>query len=40
MDIFDFELSMEEMWQIDHIPLMGFSGELPSIWPDRIKQLP
>lgn len=38
INIFDFELSEEEMKQIDNIPETGFSGELPNIWPDRIGQ--
>ena len=36
MDIFDFELSTIEMEQINALPEMGFSGELPDIWPDRL----
>lgn len=36
INLFDFELSEEEMNQIDTIPEMGFSGELPNIWPDRV----
>lgn len=36
INIFDFELSAEEMEQINNIPKMGFSGELPDIWPDRV----
>ncbi|RNA62217.1 aldo/keto reductase [Chryseobacterium nematophagum] len=36
INIFDFELSEEEMKQIDQLPEMGFSGELPNIWPDVI----
>ena len=36
INLFDFELSEEEMKQIDNIPEIGFSGELPNIWPDRI----
>lgn len=36
INIFDFELSEEEMNQINELPEMGFSGELPNIWPDRI----
>ena len=35
---FDFELTAEEVELIDNLPEMGFSGELPDIWPDRIKQ--
>lgn len=35
INLFDFELSAEEMKQIDNLPEMGFSGELPNIWPDR-----
>lgn len=37
INIFDFELSEEEMRQINELPEMGFSGELPNIWPDRIE---
>ncbi|TDS07519.1 aldo/keto reductase [Sphingobacterium paludis] len=36
LDIFNFELSADEMSQIDHLPEMGFSGELPNNWPDRV----
>lgn len=36
INLFDFELSAEEMKQIDNLPEMGFSGELPNIWPDRV----
>ena len=36
MDVFDFELSAAEMEQINTLPEMGFSGELPNIWPDRL----
>lgn len=34
--LFDFELSDSEMKQIDSLPEMGFSGELPNIWPERV----
>lgn len=34
--VFDFELTEEEMKSIDLLPQMGFSGELPNIWPDRL----
>lgn len=34
--IFDFELSEDEMAQIDNLPQMGFSGELPDTWPEII----
>jgi len=34
IDIFDFTLSQEEMKQIDELPEMGFSGEMPNIWPE------
>ncbi|MCW3787808.1 aldo/keto reductase [Plebeiibacterium sediminum] len=37
MDVFGFELSEDEMKTIDDLPEMGFSGELPNIWPDRVK---
>lgn len=36
IDIFDFELSPEEIEQINTIPEMGFSGELPNHWPDIV----
>ena len=36
IDIFDFELSTQEMEQINTLPEMGFSGELPNLWPDRV----
>lgn len=36
IDIFDFELTENEMIQIDEMPEMGFSGESPNIWPDRM----
>ena len=36
IDLFDFELSEDEIRQIDALPEMGFSGELPNIWPERI----
>lgn len=35
--IFDFELSTAEMELIDNLPEMGFSGESPNFWPDKIK---
>ena len=34
INLFDFELSLEEMKLINTLPEMGFSGELPDIWPD------
>jgi len=36
INVFDFSLTEEEMAQIDNLPPMGFSGELPDIWPDRL----
>ena len=36
IDIFDFDLSEEEIIQINNLPKMGFSGELPNHWPDRV----
>ncbi|ALJ06527.1 oxidoreductase [Pseudalgibacter alginicilyticus] len=33
-NIFDFKLSDKEMLLINELPEMGFSGELPNIWPD------
>lgn len=35
MQLFDFELTAEEMHQINTLPEMGFSGESPNSWPDR-----
>lgn len=35
--VFDFELTAEEVDQINRIPKMGFSGELPNEWPDRVE---
>ncbi|WP_026753426.1 aldo/keto reductase [Sediminibacter sp. Hel_I_10] len=34
INIFDFKLSDEEMKLINELSEMGFSGELPNIWPD------
>ncbi|PRX38892.1 aldo/keto reductase [Salegentibacter salegens] len=36
IDLFDFELSAAEMEKINKLPQMGFSGELPNIWPDKV----
>ena len=36
IELFDFELTSAEMEKIDHLPKMGFSGELPNIWPDKV----
>jgi len=36
IELFDFELTSAEMEKIDQLPEMGFSGELPNIWPDRV----
>ncbi|QDO92650.1 aldo/keto reductase [Formosa sediminum] len=36
-EIFDFKLSEQDMKQIDELPEMGFSGELPNMWPDIVK---
>lgn len=36
MNLFDFELTTAEMELINKLPEIGFSGELPNIWPDRI----
>lgn len=35
-ELFDFELTATEMKQINELPQLGFSGELPNIWPDSI----
>ena len=35
-DIFDFQLQPEDIKTIDNLPQMGFSGELPNHWPDRV----
>lgn len=37
INIFDFELTSKEMELINNLPEIGFSGELPDIWPDKIK---
>lgn len=37
IQIFDFELTPIEMEQINQIPKMGFSGELPNEWPDYVQ---
>jgi diketogulonate reductase-like aldo/keto reductase len=34
--LFDFELSQSEMDVINALPKLGFSGEHPNFWPDRI----
>ena len=36
IEIFDFTLEEEDMKTISSLPEMGFSGELPNEWPDRI----
>ena len=36
IDVFDFELTQEEIKRIDALATFGFSGELPNIWPDRV----
>ena len=36
INVFDFELTRVEMELINKLPEMGFSGELPNIWPDRV----
>jgi diketogulonate reductase-like aldo/keto reductase len=36
IDLFDFELSEVDMKKINELPQIGFSGELPNIWPERI----
>ena len=36
LNLFGFELSQEEMSLIDNLPEIGFSGELPNIWPERV----
>ncbi len=36
IELFDFELTSAQMEKIDHLPKMGFSGELPNIWPDKV----
>ncbi|WP_321997318.1 aldo/keto reductase [Draconibacterium orientale] len=36
LDVFGFELTPGEMNLIDNLPEMGFSGELPNIWPERL----
>lgn len=36
IDLFDFELSEVDMKKINELSQIGFSGELPNIWPDRV----
>ncbi len=36
INLFGFELTATEMEQMNSLPEMGFSGELPNIWPDRV----
>lgn len=36
IDIFDFTLSEDDIKIINDLPEMGFSGELPNIWPERL----
>lgn len=36
IEIFDFHLTDEEMKAIDTLPQMAFSGEIPTIWPDKV----
>ncbi len=36
INLFDFELTEEEMRLTDNLPEMGFSGELPDMWPDIV----
>ncbi|REG87648.1 aldo/keto reductase [Winogradskyella sediminis] len=36
INLFNFELSKEEMNIINKLPEFGFSGEHPHFWPDRI----
>lgn len=38
LSLFDFELSSADMLSISEIPKMGFSGELPNHWPDRVSK--
>ncbi len=38
INIFDFRLTAAEMKQIDELPEMGFSGELPNIWPEVLNK--
>lgn len=38
LELFDFQLSDEEVTQISQLPEMGFSGELPDLWPEVIQK--
>ncbi len=38
LNIFDFLLSKDEMQLINRLPEMGFSGERPDLWPERLAQ--
>lgn len=35
-ELFDFELTHDEIEKIDNMPRLGFSGELPNEWPDIV----
>jgi diketogulonate reductase-like aldo/keto reductase len=35
INVFDFEISEEDMNAINNLPAFGFSGEHPDYWPDR-----
>jgi len=35
-EIYDFQLSTEEINTINNLPKMGFSGELPNEWPEKV----
>lgn len=37
ISLFDFELTPEELQQINQLPKLGYSGEHPNFWPDRVE---
>lgn len=39
LEVFDFELSADEMYKVDHLPEMGFSRESPYTWPIKVREL-
>jgi len=36
INLFDFELNAADMERINNLPEIGFSGELPNNWPDKV----
>lgn len=36
INLFDFELNAVDMERINNLPEIGFSGEMPNNWPDKV----